>query len=498
MRETVLLVLFFLGGAVFLYGVGLPLTWVIALPLIAALAVDFILHQPMRSGTAVKKMRDPDQDLGVQPTGSSQMDEEPKDTPQKEPEWKSFSVLRVPVNRGDANTSTRPVNDAVTDAVVVRPASHSPVAGQVAHSSSSTENGQQGRPVQSAPVEEARVHHDPLAHYQTDQFEGTARPAPVEAFTPKVETVRTNSPFGPAWVPPQADSRPVRSAGVPRTPRPIPPVLKPEDFQQNAGKRGYLYLARNPEHWDGLFKVGQTIHHPSRRVTELNKQHAKHKDIGLFDLLEVVEVVDAYGAEQVLFKVLNDLRPVQGREFFIADQGYLSMVMHAVADFIRGRPDALNRLYRDLDPQQFPSWPGRIPRYIHHGVGRAKGWVYLARCQYHFADTYLFGATSSHPETALRVLNEGQKQGTPQIGFYTMVFALPVSNTTASRTIGWRAMSTWKLKGSRSYIRGPLEQISRALTDSLSSRGNLPTKQSGSLVRCRRRYKYEPGGSPHF
>ena len=57
-REAVLLVLFFMVGCV-LYGVGLPLTWVIALPLIAALAVDFILLQPKRSGTAVEKMRDP-------------------------------------------------------------------------------------------------------------------------------------------------------------------------------------------------------------------------------------------------------------------------------------------------------------------------------------------------------------------------------------------------------------------------------------------------------
>lgn len=468
MREAVLLVLFFLGGAVFLYGVGLPLPWVIALPLIAALAVDFILLQPKRSGTAVEKMRDPDQDLGVQPTGSSQMDEEPKDTPQKEPEWKSISVLRVPVNLGDADTSARPVNDAVTDAVVVRPASHSPVAGQVAPSSSSTENGQQGRPVQSAPAEEARVHHDHLARYRPEQFDGPARPAPIEAFTPKAATVPTSSPVGPAWVPP-ANPRPVLSAGAPRAPRPTPPVLKPEDFQRNAGLRGYLYLARNPEHWAGLFKVGQTIHHPSRRVAELNKQHAEHKDIGLFDLLEVVEVGDAYGAEQVLFKVLNDLRPVEKREFFIADQGYLSMVMHAVADFIRGRPDALNRIYRDLDPQQFPSWPGRTPRYIHHGVGRAKGWVYLARCQYHFADTYLFGATAKHPETALRELNEGQKQDTPQIGFYTVVFALPVWNTKASRTMGWQALSAWKVEGSRSYVRGPLSIMAETISNALKA-----------------------------
>ncbi|OGB27979.1 MAG: hypothetical protein A3I16_04835 [Burkholderiales bacterium RIFCSPLOWO2_02_FULL_66_35] len=201
----------------------------------------------------------------------------------------------------------------------------------------------------------------------------------------------------------------------------------------------------------------------------MNKQHAEHKDIGKFELLEVVEVVDAYGAEQVLFKVLNDLRPVEKREFFIADQGYLSMVMHAVAGFIRGRPDALNRIYRGLDPQQFPSWPGRIPRYIHHGVGRAKGWVYLARCQYHFADTYLFGATAKHPETALRELNEGQKQDTPQIGFYTVVFALPVWNTKASRTMGWQALSAWKIKGSLSYVRGPLSILTETISNALKA-----------------------------
>ena len=184
------------------------------------------------------------------------MDEEPKAPPKKEPEWKSFSVLRVPVNQGDADTSARPVNDAVTDAVVVRPVSHSTVAGQVAlpllRLKTVNKAAQCNRHCRRS-TSPSRS----LAHYQTDQFDGTARPAPVEAFTPKVETARTNSHsscLGAA----SSRSAPIALSRVPRTPRPIRQCSS-QKTSNRMPEKWDLYLARNPEHWDGLFKVGQTI-----------------------------------------------------------------------------------------------------------------------------------------------------------------------------------------------------------------------------------------------
>ena len=481
MRESVLLVLLCLGGSAFLYGVGLPLGLVVALAITVCTA-DFMMLRYSRRAPTEKGNRHPERSTQALPTGEQCDSDDPrggiKQKPQvdastdapapderpeamgtaPEPEWKRQRFLRVPARRDEPEKAT---HQATPDRRIFQfTAPPTRPAAAPLHDT----RGKTGIP------EKSQAPFDPLAQYQPEQFNTSPRSAPVEAFTFTADTSPPNMPMGPAWEPPPIRRRPDRTQ-APNSPRPVPAILKPEDYQRNAGLRGYLYLARNPEHWEGLFKVGQTIRHPTKRVDELNTLHAQHKDIGKFDLLDVVEVVDAYGAEQVLFKVLNDLRPVQGREFFIADHEYLRRAMTAVADFIRGQPDELNRIYRDLDPGQFPSWPGRVPWYNHHGVARAKGWVYLARCQFHYADTYLFGATSSHPNTALKELNEGQRLATPQIGFYTVVFALPVSNTTASRTMGWRAMSAWKLKGSRSYIRGPLEQISRALKDSLSTPG---------------------------
>jgi len=239
---------------------------------------------------------------------------------------------------------------------------------------------------------------------------------------------------------------------------------------RNAGQRGFLYLARNPEHWFGLHKIGQTIHHPSRRVGELNKQHAKYSDIGSFALLDVVSVVDAYGAEQVLFKVLEEMRPVLGREFIIAHQSFLSDTMRAVADFVRGENDWLNQIYQDLELTDHPPWPPRPVRHNFYGVAKPPGWVYLARKRYHLENTYRFGASKELPEKALQTLNTKQKEATSQIGFYTVVFALPVWNTNLSRTEGWRSLAQWRLAGTRSFVRGPLDELAVALTDGLQEK----------------------------
>lgn len=470
MRETVSLLVMWAGIAIAMYGVGMPIGWVVVV-LAVLFIVGYMLLRPKKKGAVAEKARVATQGLKAPSIGGGHTNGKPSDGPKQEPERQRISIIPMPANQGHDGTSARPVIHERADSRAITPDPRPHDTGQANIITPPVGAKQKGGLEHSNSIEVAQPRVDPLDRYRLEQFDDSARPAPVEAFMPKAAPARTSTPIGPAWEAPKPSAPKDQTQRVPTTPRPIPQPLKPEDFQRNAGQRGFLYLARNPEHWTGLFKVGQTIHHPSRRVAELNKQHAKHKDIGQFDLLDVVEVFDAYGAEQVLFKVLNDLRPVSGREFFIADQGHLSMTMRAVADFVQGRPDELNRIYRELDPKRFNSWPGRVPWYRHHGVARAKGWVYLARNQYHLADTYLFGATSGHPESALKELNEGQRTETPQIGFYTVVFTLPVFNTISSRTIGWRALSPWKLKGSRSYIRGPLLEISKALSDSLGMYG---------------------------
>lgn len=464
MLESIALLAIWAGLGIALYGFGLPIEWVFLL-LAAALLVDlFLLRRKRRAPRALPKAEQPAA-IGQRPARENSMNDASEDPP--DPPWRKFSITRIPANRGHNDGAMHAVLGDVKDEQLTAPCQPSPRT-EVGHANTQPEAA---KTAPTTPIRAESPQADPLAIYRPEQFDAPPRAASIAASPPPVPVSRSTEPTGPAYEPPAPRSASVLAARTPNAPRPPRPVLKPSDFQRNAGKRGFLYLARNPEHWDGLFKVGQTLRHPRFRVQELNALHAKHKDIGTFELLDVVEVADAYGAEQVLFLVLSALRPVPGREFFIADKAYLSKVMRAVADFITGRPEELNNLYRDLDPNDFPAWPGKAPWYRRPYASGARGWVYLARCQYHLADTYLFGATRETPEAEVAKLNDGQSSDTPQIGFYAVVFALPVWDTKASRIAGWRALAQWKLYGSRSYVRGPFAQIVDTLTQALRRAG---------------------------
>lgn len=466
MGERISLLVMLSGVALGLYWLGIPAAWVLVLLMMSMVAADFMLLKERRRTRSNRETPSLADEEAVHSAKDDSKTDCGGEGDMSEPDWKQFSKLRVPARRTEP---VEPAQGTQGQGLTNRPTIN---ADAVPPAMERAERIRPEAPPQAKDVpSESRAvsqdYCDPLEKYRPEQFDEPARPAPIAESIPVVDLAPVTTPTGPAWVPPaprvKSDTAP-RSPAAPRPPR---PVLKPSDFQRNAGKRGFLYLARNPEHWDGLFKVGQTLKHPSIRVGQLNTLHAKHKDIGTFELLDLVEVPDAYGAEQVLFLVLSDLRPVAGREFFIADKAYLSKLMRAVAAFVSLRPEELNDLYRDLDPNDFPAWPGYVQRHYYRSVRNARGWVYLARNQYHKADTYLFGSTRNSPQSQVDALNAGQRTDTPQIGFFTVVFALPVWDTKASRTIGWRALAPWKLHGSKSFVRGPLALINRALTDAL-------------------------------
>lgn len=459
MGERISLLVMLSGVALALYWLGIPAAWVLVLLVMSMVAADIMLLKERKTKHSTRETPGSTEEE-VFKTGSDRVGD------RQEPARLQLSNLPTPVTSFEQVTPVHGTHDQnESHQPTFPPVAVSPVVERAGGIRPKTPPPAKDVPSEAHDV--PQVNGDPLGKYRLEQFDEPARPAPIAESIPVVDLAPVTTPTGPAWVPPAPRMQSDGASRSPSTPRPPRPILKPEDFTRNAGKRGFLYLARNREHWDGLFKVGQTLRHPSFRLRELNDLHAKHKDIGTFELLDVVEVTDAYGAEQVLFLVLSDLRPVPGREFFVADRAYLSKVMRAVADFISGRPDELNSLYRDLDPNDFPAWPGKTSWYRRPYASGARGWVYLARCQYHLADTYLFGATRETPEAEVAKLNDGQRSDTPQIGFYAVVFALPVWDTKASRIAGWRALAPWKLDGSRSFVRGPLARIAETLTEAL-------------------------------
>lgn len=308
----------------------------------------------------------------------------------------------------------------------------------------------------------------PVNLYGAENYPSRNRTAPVAPVESSNLPNTPSTPIGPVQVAiePKELTRETRQRErLVKSPR---SVLRPADYQRNAGVPGFLYLARNPEHWAGMFKVGQTCKHPNSRVQQLNREHEEHSDIGTFELLDMVPVSDAYGAEQALFKVLEELRPVRGREFFIAHPEFLSDVMRAISRFVKGEDEWINRVYQELDPQQHPRWPAHPTRHHYYGVSRPPGWVYLARNRFHQADTYRFGAVKHRrPEQAVEAWNKGQREATSQIGFYDVVYAVPVWDTAQSRTLGWRSLRRWRMAGTRSFVRGPLSDLANALSSAL-------------------------------
>ena len=83
------------------------------------------------------------------------------------------------------------------------------------------------------------------------------------------------------------------------------------------------------------------------------------------------------------------------------------------------------------------------------------------------ASTYRVSASVKLPDVVIKEWNNFQRTVTPQIGFYAVVYAVPVVNYVQAGTIGKRALARWKLDGQRSFFRGPLSELAGALSAAL-------------------------------
>lgn len=477
MVEALLLTLAWAGGMAFLWGLGLEadLSW--GLTVVATISALFLLFEHLRSPRESKKKskaatsaRSHLNQLPVvsdlSPT-SMQLDPTPgeAEAPLLNEERTRASSPSPPYWR----ETPFKVEPQVRDAAQV--ASPDP-----AFKASITKEAP--TPIVDSSAQRAEMMEPKSVNlYGAEAFQSRGRSAPSATQTLHQLPIKPNTPIGPTSKVRVSETsvgaaRPsARGASGEQSGNRVRKTLSPGDFTVNHKVHGFLYLARNPEHWEGLHKVGQTRRHPRDRVGQLNDQHSQYSDIGSLDLLDVVPVVDAYGAEQVMFHVLSEMRPVEKREYFIANSTFLSETMRAVAEFVKvdGDKEWLNRIYLGLDLHDHPSWPPHPMRHNYYGVARSPGWVYLARNRFHKADTYRFGASSLRPEEALRELNNGQTEATSQIGFYTVVFAMPAWDSKQARTIGWRALAPWRLAGSRSFVRGRLDELAGNLVEGLKN-----------------------------
>lgn len=511
MFEALLLVLVWLGGWMVIVGLNLAGGWLLlwSLMMLLLLVADVRQHVRRRAKFQVPKRAEPGdhhepESIAVSvplPTAPIQGAPEHTSETSRQTGWEPFRKERFPgfqAFESDGKTDTAPRPKGGPDSPI---AASPPEPKSPAHGAKPVESKPVKEPVQRDESESPGVGPSEyvagtsalpkiLAQFSKERFpiRATApEPVPPKPHVPvspiAPQFVRPRTPIDitqEAAILPSPPDRPLGPSGEarrtnapsstpagPRKLRTPRPILRPEDFQQNAGIPGFLYLARNEEHWTGLHKVGQTRNHPSGRVAQLNKEHGKLTDIGDFQLMDVVPVVDAYGAEQVLFQVLDDLRPARGREFFIADRPFLSEAMQAAARFICGDDEWLNRIFQDVDRGDQPAWPAYPDRYNYRAAGRPPGWVFIARNRFHAADTYRVSASVKLPDVVIKEWNNFQRTVTPQIGFYSVVYAVPVVNYVQAGTIGKRALARWKLDGQRSFFRGPLSELAGALSAAL-------------------------------
>jgi hypothetical protein len=92
--------------------------------------------------------------------------------------------------------------------------------------------------------------------------------------------------------------------------------LLPGHFERGFNKPGWVYIARNDLHREDIYKVGYTEKTPEERVVTLNTAQKRHTgQIGFFQLIYAVCVLDSQGCEQQLFKRVSRLMESSKKEF---------------------------------------------------------------------------------------------------------------------------------------------------------------------------------------
>jgi hypothetical protein len=90
----------------------------------------------------------------------------------------------------------------------------------------------------------------------------------------------------------------------------------PGHFERGYNQLGWVYIARNDIHKEDIYKVGYTEKTPEERVNSLNTAQKRHTgQIGFFQLIYAVAVLDSQGCEQALFKRVEKLKESPKKEF---------------------------------------------------------------------------------------------------------------------------------------------------------------------------------------
>ncbi len=245
-------------------------------------------------------------------------------------------------------------------------------------------------------------------------------------------------------------------------------IFDPNHYRRHSGVPGFLYMARNPFHQVGLYKLGYTTVSPVFRVDALNKEHKKASDVGHFELMHSVPVSASYDAEQALFDVISEARVIEKREFFFETNEYLTRSLEAARSYSAGSFSALTQFYEwtlDQDPwkELRPIFPQSVavPQI---GIGTEE-WIFIARNQWHRDNIFRVSHSKHNPLQLIQRLNATQRKLTTQLGFYTLVLCVTVDDMAGTWKSLTKQLANHRVAGSCVFYEAPLDVIATMIEE---------------------------------
>lgn len=245
------------------------------------------------------------------------------------------------------------------------------------------------------------------------------------------------------------------------------------DYARNAGRAGYLYAARNQLHMPGLFKLGQTVGPPARRVAALNDELGSGLSLGSFELVHAEQTDDAYGCEQALFAALAHRRLVETKEFFLLDLEAVPRLLQAAS--IHRSASELSAIIAAATAD-YGANESAIEQYrkgatfiagIPDRPSDQHGWVLALRNECHAADIVRLMHVETDPYRAVAVVNDVQARDTARVGRYALVGCWATLDAHATVQKALSLLGPQRRIQRTHFVRATPDEISSALRSSM-------------------------------
>lgn len=254
--------------------------------------------------------------------------------------------------------------------------------------------------------------------------------------------------------------------------------LDPEHFRRHAGVPGWLYLARNYEHAEGIFKIGYTTNSVSVRIEQLTLQNQQASGIGRFTLIKRVPVDASFDCEQALFAALA-CRRIQGKEFFLGTEDELVAAMLAAAQLTADLGASLDAL--EIKNIPFPSAP--VVDFS-QSEEAGTGWVHLLQSRY-YPSNYFRLLVSAGPASRVEAsLRRRSRRATAALGEFVVVRSIPVGGLTEVRQRLREVLRPMRLRSRSIWVRCNPDELTQIVSSNTQQTQPLADHEFDTAATC--------------